>query len=177
MFALAELYYFFINLPIAIWDRLVGHRRRRYEASVLIHATPDVVWQVARGRDITLDALVPIRVLTDPVAGTVGVERIRLQIGRRELTMMTRLVDVQEGKALLLELLNDGTTTSILVGHDDYIGLVIEAVAGGTMLYFMREVTASKWLMPVIIPMRLRLGARRYKRTAEKLGAESQRPT
>ncbi len=159
------------DLAHAIVAGLTGGRHLRCEHAVLIAAPRPVVWQMLRAKDITFEGLVPMRVVAEPMPGHPDHEVARVQLGRREMTMVTRIAKEIPEEVLIIEMLEEGTDPAVVLGRNDYIGFFLADDALGTKLGLSREVDPKKLFAPLSVPLRLRAGARRYKATAESLAA------
>lgn len=157
------------DLVLAISDALTGRRRRRYEHWVQIDASRETVWRMLRSHDITFDGLVPVRVVSEPVIGRPGIERVRLTVGDRMFVMMTRVADERPYEGILFEVLPEGTDPALIDGLDDYVGFTLTEDGSGTSLGLMREMTVTSGFGRMTVPFGLRSGSQRYKRKAEEL--------
>lgn len=159
------------DLSIAISDTMRGRDRRRYEYAIDIAAPRDIVWSMLKANDIEFDGRFPLRVVSQPVSGRPGVDRVQILAGAHSLTMMTMIADEREGQAILYRLLPEGTDPALIEGDDDYVGFVLMDIPGGTRLDLTRETTPRHFLSRLTVPVGLRSGARRYKRKAEAMYA------
>ena len=160
------------DVVVACVDALLGRRRRRYEHSVDIAAPREVVWTLLMAADVTFEGVIPIRVITDAVPGRPGVLRMQIVVGESRRVMLARIVDEREGRAVLYEILSDGTDPVLLDGEDDYLGYVLDDLADGTRLTITREVTVTSRVGRLTVPIAIRSGAQRMKREAEQLAQE-----
>ena len=148
---------------------LSSGQRRRYEHAVAISAPCDVVWRMLRSRDITFDGLVPMHVVAEAVPGRPDLEKGRIIAGQREMVLMMRTVEERPGKALLMEILAEGSDPAVVMGRDDFISYIVEATPGGTQLNLTRELVPTRWSAVLSVPLGLISGGRRYKRKAEAM--------
>ena len=151
-----------------------GWRRRqsvRFEHAVLIEAPRATVWQMLRSRDITFDGLVPMRVISEVVAGRPDLEKGRIILGDREIALMIRIVEERPDKALLLEIVTAGSDPAVVMGADDFMGFVLDDTPGGTLLSLTRELVPGRISAILQVPVGLRSGAGRYRKTAEAMAA------
>ena len=171
MTIISEIVLFLRDVLLAIMDILTGRKRRRYEHAVAINAPIETVWQMLRSRDITFEGLIPMRVTTTPSLERPNFERGRIVIGDREMLLASRIIQERPERVLLMEILPEGTDPAIITGKDDFLGFVLEATPAGTIMSMTREVSPN-WLTSFItVPLGLRSGARRYKKTAEAMAA------
>jgi len=161
------------DILLAAADTFVGRKRRRYEHSVDIRATRDIVWKMLKSRDLVFEGPLPIRIMGEPVPGQPGLERVHIVAGKTRLTMLTRIVDERPGVAILYQLLPEGTDPALIEGDDDYVGFVLTDLDQGTRLDLTRETSPRSWLSRLTVPMGLRSGGRRYKRKAEAMLREA----
>ena len=157
------------DIAVATYDWLMGERRRRYEHAVDIRAPRETVWALLKARDVTFPGMLPLRLVTDRVAGRPELHRLQIHSGDAVITMLTRLVDERPGQGMLFQVLPDGTDPVLVDGQDDYIGYVVADVNGGTRLTVTRELTVTSRLGRVTVPLGLRAGASRAKRRAEEI--------
>lgn len=172
MRVLTAILMLFVDLFVALSDALAGRTRRRYETTIFIHAPRDTVWRMLRSRDITYDGLGRMRVLRQPLDDGSGRERNIVRLGDNALEVMLRLIEEREPVALQYELLTEGTTPQLVAGNDDFTTYVLHEHRGGTQLDLMRELTPTRWINKVLVPLGLRGGAHRYKVKAEQMAAE-----
>lgn len=161
------------DIVVALLDVFRGQSRRRYEHSVAIRAPARAVWEMLKSRDIDFQGRFPLRVVAEPVPGRAGVERVRILAGKISLTMMTRIVEERAERAILYQLLPEGTDPALIEGEDDYVGFVLVEQATGTRLDLVRETSPRNWVARLTIPVGLRSGGRRYKRKAEEMALNS----
>lgn len=157
------------DVAVATYDWLMGERRRRYEYAVDVRAPRETVWALLKARDVTFPGMLPLRLVTDRVAGRPDLHRLQIYSGDAVITMMTRLVDERPGQGILFQVLPDGTDPVLVDGEDDYIGYVIADMKGGTRLTITRELTVTSRLGRLTVPLGLRAGALRAKRRAEEI--------
>ncbi len=157
------------DLVRALVDLLAGQGRRRFEHAIEIAAPPALVWDMLKARDIVFEGLVPLRVRSEPVPGRPNHESVHILAGTTELRMLTRIVDERPGRAILYQVLPEGTEPALVEGADDYVGFVLTETRRGTRLDLTREATPVRWLSRLTIPVGLRSGAGRYKRKAEAM--------
>jgi hypothetical protein len=157
------------DIGLAVCDAVTGRRRRRYEHWVHIDASRETVWRMLRSYDITFDGLVPVRVVSEPVIGRPGIERVRLTVGDRTFVMTTRIADERLYEGILFEILREGTDPALIDGADDYVGFTLTEDNGRTCLGLMREMTVTSCFGRLTVPFGLRSGSQRYKRKAEEL--------
>lgn len=160
------------DLIVALFDIVSGRARRRYEHSIDIRASRSVVWDMLKARDIVFDGLFPLRVVGEPVPGRPGLERVHILAGATELVMLTRIVDERPGRAILYQLLPEGTDAALIEGDDDFIGFVLQETANGTRLDLTRETTPRRSISRITVPLGLRSGGRRYQRKAEQMARD-----
>ena len=166
-----EIVLFLRDVLLALMDFVTRRKRRRYEHAVAINAPVATVWQMLRSRDITFEGLIPMRVTTTPSLERPTFERGRIIIGNREMRLSSRIIEERPDRALLMEILAEGTDPAIITGKDDFLGFVLESTPDGTIMSLTREVSPN-WLTSfVTVPLGLRSGARRYKKTAEAMAA------
>lgn len=166
-----EIVLFLRDVLLALMDFVLRRKRRRYEHAVAINAPVATVWQMLRSRDITFEGLIPMRVTTTPSLERPTFERGRIIIGNREMRLSSRIIEERPDRALLMEILAEGTDPAIITGKDDFLGFVLESTPDGTIMSLTREVSPN-WLTSfVTVPLGLRSGARRYKKTAEAMAA------
>lgn len=166
-----EIVLFLRDVLLALMDFVTRRKRRRYEHAVAINAPVATVWQMLRSRDITFEGLIPMRVTTTPSLERPTFERGRIIIGNREMRLSSRIIEERPDRALLMEILAEGTDPAIVTGKDDFLGFVLESTPDGTIMSLTREVSPN-WLTSfVTVPLGLRSGARRYKKTAEAMAA------
>ena len=144
-------------------------RRVRFEHAVLIKAPRATVWQMLRSRDITFDGLVPMRVTTMAVPGRPDLEKGRIILGEREIILMTRTIEERPEKALLLEIVAEGSDPAVVMGGDDFIGFVLDEAPDGTLLSLTRELVPGRIGAILQVPVGLRSGAARYRKKAEAM--------
>ena len=144
-------------------------RRVRFEHAVLIKAPRATVWQMLRSRDITFDGLVPMRVTTMAVPGRPDLEKGRIILGEREIILMTRTIEERPEKALLLEIVAEGSDPAVVMGGDDFIGFVLDEAPDGTLLSLTRELVPGRIGAILQVPVGLRSGAGRYRKKAEAM--------
>lgn len=159
---------FLRDLAIAAVDALMGRQRRRYEHCIDIRAPRSLVWSMLTAPDITFEGAIPVRIVTDAVAGRPGVLRMRIMTGDARLVMLVRVADERHERGVVYELLPDGTDAVLLDGEDDYLSYVADDITGGTRLTMMRELTVTSRFGRLTVPLGLRAGARRLKRKAER---------
>ena len=164
------------DVAVALGDAVTQRRRRRYEHGVDIGAPPEIVWGMLKSRDMTFDGMLPMRVVSTVVPGQPALERLRIESGNSALQMTVRVVDERPGRAILYEVLAQGTDPMLLDGDDDYLGIVLDDFGGGTRLTLTRELTITSRLGRLTVPFALRSGADRYKRQAELLAASRASP-
>jgi hypothetical protein len=155
------------DLAIAAADALMGRQRRRYEHWVDIKAPRPLVWSMLSAPDITFEGAIPIRIVTEAVAGRPGVLRMRIMTGDMSAVMLVRVADERAERAVLYELLPHGTDAVLLDGEDDYLGYVADDVPGGTRLTMTRELTVTSRFGRLTVPLGLRAGAKRLKHKCE----------
>ena len=148
---------------------LLTGRRCRFEQAVAIDAPCDVVWRMLRSRDITFDGMMPMHVVVETVPGRPDLEKGRIIVGPREMVLMMRIVDERAGKALLVEILSDGSDPAVVMGRDDFISYIVEETPGGTLLNLTRELVPTRVSAILSVPLGLISGGRRYKRKAEAM--------
>lgn len=157
------------DIGVALWDVAMGERRRRYEHAVDIAAPRATVWALLRARDVSFTGLMPVRILSESVLGRPDILHLRIFAGEVTLAMTTRIVDERPERGLLLQVLPDGTDPVLVDGEDDYIGYVVDDVAGGTRLTVTRELTVTSRFGRLTVPLGVRAGAVRAKRKAEEI--------
>ena len=171
MALLREIYLLLGDILSALFSIVTGRvkQRHRFEYSIAINASRELVWQMLRMKSITFDGLVPLHIVMDQTPGRPGYESGRLIIGEREMAMTTRIVDERPGKAILMEIVEAGTDPAIIMGEQDYLGFVLEDAPNGMVLNLTRELIPRKLLAQMSVPFGLRSGARRYKKKAEQM--------
>lgn len=150
-------------------DAIRGQRRCRYEHSVDIAASRETVWALLKAADVTFDGVFPVRIVTDAVPGRPGVLRMQILARDTRLVMLARVMDEREGHAILFQILADDIDPVLLDGEDDYLGYVLDDVAGGSRLTITRELTVTDNLRRLTVPVAIRSGAARLKRKAEQM--------
>jgi Zn-dependent protease len=151
-------------------------RRQRHEHGVFIRAPLATVWRVLRSRDLTYPGRSYMRVITEPVPGRPDLERSRCLLPNRDYDIITRIIDERVEQALLSEIMPEGTNPGVIIGDDDFLGMVVKADAGGTWLYLSREFTPTRWYSPAVAKFGLRTGAQRYKAVAELAATADKAP-
>lgn len=159
---------FLRDLAIAAVDALMGRQRRRYEHWIDIRAPRSLVWSMLMAPDITFEGAIPIRIVTEAVAGRPGVLRMRVLTGNTQLVMLVRIAEEQPERGIIYQLLPDGTDAVLLDGEDDYLSYVADDITGGTRLTMTRELTVTSRFGRLTVPLGLRAGAKRLKRKAER---------
>ena len=159
---------FLRDLAVAAADAVMGRRRRRYEHWIDIRAPRSLVWSMLTAPDITFEGAIPIRIVTEAVAGRPGVLRMRILTGDTQLVMLVRIAEERSERGVIYELLPDGTDAVLLDGEDDYLGYVADDISGGTRLTMTRELTVTSRFGRLTVPLGLRAGAKRLKRKAEQ---------
>ncbi len=155
----------------ALRDLALRRKHHRWEHSIAIKASPATVWRMLRSSDITFDGVFPMRVVTTPAPGRPFVEDTKIIIADKTLTLMVRIAEERPQRALLMEILPDGTSPELVSGTNDYIGFVMDEHAGGTVLFLTREMDPLRWTAAITGPFGLRSGARRYQKKAEEMAA------
>lgn len=171
MTVISEIVLVLRDVLLALMDIVMGRKRRRYEHAITIAAPVATVWAMLRSRDVTFEGLIPMRVITTPSLDRPNHEKGRIVIGSKEMVLASRIIEERPERALLMEILAEGTDPAIVTGTDDYLGFVLEAAPQGTVLSLTREVSPSWWTSFVTVPLGLRSGARRYKTTGEAMAA------
>ena len=169
MTILTEIVLILRDIALAIVAALTGNRHLRFEHAIFIAAPRSIVWKMLRAKDIIFEGFVPMRAVSEPVPGRPDLEKGLLRMGQREMIMTTRVAKEQPEEVVIIEVLEDGTDPSVIMGRNDYIGFFLADAANGTKLGFSRELDATKWHAAVSVPLGLRAGARRYKATAERM--------
>lgn len=156
------------DIVIAVADAVTGRARRRYEHAITIDAPRHVVWNMLRSHDITFDGYFPIRIVTTPVPDRAGYERLRIIGPNAALGMTVRIADERPGRAIMYEMIPEGTDPILLDGHDDYMAFVLDDDGDRTHMLMTREISITSRLGRLTVPFSLRSGAERYRRFAER---------
>jgi Zn-dependent protease len=167
---LAEIAHLTHDLAVALYDLVVGRKRRRFQHSVLVRAPQDAVWRAVDADTITFGSIIPMTAITERVAGTEDVYRTDFQIGdEKPHTKMTWHQELRrEGEALHCRILVDGTESELVHGPDDRLGYELSTSPEGTRLTVFREVTPNGIMDAILAPFGTRVGARTYKKKIEK---------
>lgn len=161
------------DIAIAIADALTGRSRRRYEHAISIKAPRELVWRMLRASDITFPGYFPLRIVTIPMPENPGHERLRIIGPNAALGMIVRIAEERPGKAIMYELVSEGTDAILLDGHDDFMAFVLDDDGAGTHMLLTRELTITSRLGRVTVPFSLRAGSERYRRFAEQAALEA----
>lgn len=157
------------SAAVGLYRALAGQRRARYSASVTVAAPKAMVWEIANARRITFDGIVPIEIdIADPDPAT-GIFAGVIRMGARQLAIAYRMPHERPGEALLFELLAEGCDPEVRPGDDYIVGVELAEVPGGTRLTVVHELTHTRFRDRLVVPLGIRLNARRMKRKAEQM--------
>lgn len=157
------------------FDLIAGVKRRIYVISSDVNAPKDVSWAVISAHKIKLESTPPMELDTEPDPLRPGVFSGVCRVGERTLPFAYQVLDERPGEAMMLRLLLNECDPIYRLG-EDYVGAV--AVAGDdrrSTITNTCELTHTKVLPRLVLPLSLLRGSLSLKRTAEVRAGNGQR--
>lgn len=154
----------FLLIP---FDVLRGIQRRRYALSYDVDAPKDVTWSVISANKITLEGFPPMEMDTDPDPERPGVYTGFCRSPTRSYAFAYRVLDERPGEALTLEIIPEESDPIYNFG-ENYVGAI--AVTGDAQMSTVTgryDLTHTRFMTRIVIPLALAHSCVRLKRTAE----------
>lgn len=169
MTILATIFRAILYAVTGAFDAAMGRNRKRYERSLVVRAPRNLVWKVVSARQITFDDAVPITidVAPDPtnpdiVSGTITVGETVMPVAYRELEM-------RPGEGGVFEFIKAQSDPIAVPGTDYFVAFTVAETPAGTRLTLAHDVTHTRFLSRIGIPLGIWESADRIRRHAEKL--------
>lgn len=164
------------SLLRAIVDAALGRRRKTYEASVVIDAPRDVVWDTTIAHDVRFEGFVPVEIKVAPRPDDVSLVEGTVTMGETIMPIAYREISAKPGEAGLIEILPSGTDPRIVAGQDYYVAYTLTDEASGTRLSVRHELTHTSFLGRIAVPVGAFQNVRRMKAHCEKLAGKPPPP-
>lgn len=150
-------------------DAMLGRTRKHYDSSILIHAPREVVWNVVTARQITFDDIVPVVIDVAPQPDNPGIIAGTITVGESAMPIAYRELEMRPFEGGLFEFIRAGSDPFAVPGIDYFVSFTLHEEPGGTLLSLGHDVTHTRFLTRIGIPLGVSESAGRIKRHAERL--------
>ena len=137
-FIILELAAILRDFGVALYDVAARRKGRRYEHSIHVRASRDMVWAVASARNITLDGSPPIVIKALPSLEQ-GVEVLQVRTGNVTYRIGLRLLERREGAGEIHAVVPEHTDHLALLAGVTVSGYGLDDAPGGTRLTMFQE--------------------------------------
>src|SRR5262245_23308604 len=165
-----ELLWIACRILIAVFDGMIGHKRRLFESTALIKAPRDAVWRFLTAPRAVFDGPPVIELVSEPIPGEDGLNLCRVLVRGQEFRRsVERLIRLDESEGILRsEIVPHALSVPPAEGTDYYVAAHIKERPNGTALSLRVEVTFASFRQRIMCPMGVRQQVARIKQQCEK---------
>jgi len=165
-----ELLWIACRILIAVFDGMIGRKRRSFESTALIKAPRDAVWRFLTAPRAVFDGPPVIELVSEPIPGEDGLNLCRVLVRGQEFRRsVERLIRLDESEGILRsEIVPHALSVPPAEGTDYYVAAHIKERPNGTALSLRVEVTFGSFRQRIMCPMGVRQQVARIKQQCEK---------